>query len=248
MFRDIRTRQAIGYAIDRDLIVETIYQGLGRAATTYLSEQLGGDEGVASVAPSYNEARASELLAEAGWVMGEDGVLVAESVEGVDPGTRFEVTYWTYQEDEYKRLAEVTQNMLAAVGIKANIQLMDNPTYSAELQGDKTQLILRQYGWDNNDILEWFHHSKYLPYPNYLGVNDATFDAMLDDANYSTPTWEERDAKYVEIHKYLVENWYPWAPIRQPAAVFITRSYVEDFEPVPLVGSTATVTWLKVSK
>ena len=26
---------------------------------------------------------------------------------------------------------------------------------------------------------------------------------MLDDANYQTPTFEERDAKYVELHKYL---------------------------------------------
>ena len=96
-----------------------------------------------------------------------------------EKGTKFEVSYWTYQEDEYRRLAEVTQKMLADVGIKATVQLMDSPTYAACLKSGKSQLILRQYQWDNNDILEWFHHSKNLPYPNYLGINDKKFD---DDA------------------------------------------------------------------
>ena len=245
-FKDIRTRQAVGYAIDRDLIVETIYQGLRRATTTYLIAEMGGDKGVAAVAPSYDLDKAKELLAEVGWVMGDDGILVAENVEGVDAGTKFDVSYWTYQTDDDKRLAEVTQNMLAEVGIKANVQLMDSPTYSDALKGGETQLILRRYGWDNNDILEWFHHGKYAPYPNYLGVNDPDFDAALDDANYNTPTWGERDAKYIDIHKYLIEEWYPWAPIFQREDVLIGRSNVKSFKPIPLKGLSATIVWTQV--
>jgi peptide/nickel transport system substrate-binding protein len=244
--KDLRTRQAIGHAIDRDLIFETIYQGLGRPTTTYLAAELGGDKGVAEVAPSYDPDKARALLAEVGWKPGSDGILVADNVAGVDKGTKFEVSYWTYQEDEYKRLAEATQKMLADVGIKANTQLMDNPTYSDQLKGGSAQLILRQYEWDNNDILEWFHHSKYLPYPNYLGVKDTVYDEMLDDANYKTPTWEDRDAKYVKIHKHLIEKWYPWAPIRQAAYVYIGRSTVKDFKPVPLRGSSSTELWTQV--
>lgn len=245
-FADIRTRQAVGYAIDRDLIVETVYQGIGRATNTYLSAELGGDKGVSRFAPSFDLDKAKELLAEVGWVMGNDGVLVAETVEGVDPGTQFEVAYWTYQEDEYKRLGEVTQKMLADIGIKANIQLMDQATYSDALKGGEQQIILRRYGWDNNDILEWFHHGKYAPYPNYLGVNDPEFDAALDEANFNTPTWEERDALYVDIHKYLIEKWYPWAPIRQRADVFIGRSSVKNYKPIPLRGNSATIVWTQV--
>lgn len=243
LLKDLRTRKAIGHAIDRELIAETLYQGEGRPTTTYLSHELGGDQGVDAVAPTFDPAKAKALLAEVGWVPGSDGILVADKVEGVEKGTRFEVSYWTYQEDEFKRLAEVTQKMLADVGIKANIQLMDNPTYADHLKGGGAQLILRQYEWDNNDILEWFHHSKNLTYPNYLGVNDKKFDEMLDDANYKTPTFEERDAKYVEIHKYLVENWYPWAPIRQKANVFIGRSSVKNFMAIPLRGLSSTEVW-----
>jgi peptide/nickel transport system substrate-binding protein len=136
--------------------------------------------------------------------------------------------------------------MLRQVGIVANTQLMDNPTYIDALKGSETEMILRQYGWDNNDILEWFHHSKYLPYPNYLGVEDPEFDAMLDEANFNTATWESRDEQYIEIHKYLIEEWYPWAPIRQPSRVVIGRSSIKSLELVPLRGTSSPVVWLKV--
>ncbi len=247
LLKDVRTRKAIGEAIDRKLLTETIYQGVGRPTTTYLAAELGGDKGVAASTPDFDLAKAKALLAEVGWKPGSDGILVADKVEGVKKGAKFEVSYLTYQEDEYKRLAEATQKMLADVGIKANIQLMDNPTYSAALKKGGEQLILRKYEWDNNDILEWFHHSKYLPYPNYLGVKDIKYDEMLDTANYKTPTWEERDTLYVELHKYLIDKWYPWAPIRQEPSVYIGRSTVKDFKPIPLRGASSNITWVLIS-
>ena len=178
--------------------------------------------------------------------MGDDGILVAENVEGLDPGTTFEVEYWTYQSDEYRRLAEATQNMLAKAGIKASLQQMDNAAYADRLRGGGTEMILRRYNWDNNDILEWFHHSKHLPYPNYLGVSDPELDAMLDEANYNTPSFEERDARYIDIHKYLIESWYPWAPISQPDFVIVARSNVKGLKAVPMVGLSTTHIWPQI--
>jgi peptide/nickel transport system substrate-binding protein len=243
---DLRTRQAIGHAIDRELIQETLYLGLGDAKTTYLATELGGDQDVAEVAPGYDPAAAADLLAEAGWVMGDDGILVAESVEGVDAGTKFEVSYWTYNDDDSKRLAEVTQKMLTDVGIKAEIQLMDKPTYDAQLEAGGHQIILRRYTWDNNDILPWFHHSQYLPYTNYLGVNDPDLDAMMDNADYDSASWAERDEKYREAHRYLIETYYPWAPIYQRPLVNIARSTVKNFQGVPLRGGMSTEIWTLV--
>ena len=40
-----------------------------------------------------NPAKAVEYFSEAGWVMGDDGALVAQSVEGVDAGSRIAVTW-----------------------------------------------------------------------------------------------------------------------------------------------------------
>jgi len=241
---DLRTRQAIGHAIDRDLIQETLYVGLGRATGTYLAGELPADQGV--TAPLYDPAAAADLFAEAGWVMGDDGVLVAETVEGVDAGTRFEVDYWTYNDDEARRLAEATQSMLAEVGIKANIVPMDKPTYDTQLEayGEFLEagghsIILRRYTWDGLDILPWFHDGYYLPYPNYLGVNDPELDQIWADSE-QVPTWEERSDSFRVGHQLLIDRWYPWAPIYQRPNLVFARSTVKDFQLIPLYPGGAT--------
>ena len=228
---DLKTRNAIGHAIDRDLIQETLYQGLGRATGTYLAGELPADQGV--TAPLYDAAATASLLAEAGWVMGDDGVLVAESVEGVDAGTVFEVDYITYNDDEAGRLAEVTQNMLAAVGIKANIVPMDKPTYDSTLEAGDFSIILRRYTWDGLDILPWFHDSYYLPYPNYTGVSDAEIDKIWLDSE-AVATWELRTDSFRVGHQLLIDRWYPWAPIYQRPVLIFARSTVKDIVPIPL--------------
>ncbi|MFQ5811639.1 MAG: ABC transporter substrate-binding protein [Anaerolineae bacterium] len=242
---DLRTRQAIGHAIDRDLIQQTLYMGLGRATGTYLAGELPADQGVSQYAPSYDLDEAARLLAEAGWVMGDDGILVAENVEGVDAGAKFEVEYWTYMDDEARRLAEATQSMLAKVGIKANITPMDKPTYDSQLEAGGHSIILRRYTWDGLDILPWFHDSGYLPYPNYLGVNDPDLDKMFDDAE-RRPTWEDRTDVYREAHIKLIQEYYPWAPIYQRPMLVFARSTVKDFQLIPLRGGMSTEVWTLV--
>ena len=178
--------------------------------------------------------------------MGDDGVLVAESVDGVAAGTPLEVGYLTYNDDEARRLAEVSQNMLAKVGVKANIQQVDKPTYDAELEASNFQIIMRRYTWDNNDILPWFHHSQYLPYPNYVGTNDTDLDTMMDDADYATSSWEERDEEYRVAHQYLIDTHYPWAPVFQRPLVNIARASVENFTIIPLRGGMSTEVWTMI--
>jgi len=240
---DLRTRQAIGHAIDRDLIQETLFQGLGRATGTYLAGELPADQGV--TAPLYDPAAAMDLLAEAGWVMGSDGVLVAETVEGVDAGTRFEVEYWTYNDDEAGRLAEATQNMLGKVGIKANILPMDKPTYDSQLEAGSHSIILRRYTWDGLDILPWFHDAYYLPYPNYLGVSDPGLDQIWADSE-KVPTWEERSDSFRVGHQLLIDRWYPWAPIYQRPLLVFARSTVEDVQLIPLRAGMTTESFLMI--
>jgi len=239
---DLRTRQAIGYAIDRDLIKETLFINLGEAKTTYLASQMASDKGVAAIAPGYDPVKAADLLKQVGWEMGEDGILVAKNVTGVPAGTKFEVSYWTYNEDESKRMAEATQKMLSDVGIKANIQLMDKSTYDGKLEEGGCQIILRKYTWDGEDILPWFHAAYNLPYPNYLGVNDPVLDKMFDDAEYAVATWDERENAFIEAHKYLIQTWYPWAPFYQRPAVWIARSYV-SITTIPLRAGMSTEVW-----
>jgi ABC-type oligopeptide transport system substrate-binding subunit len=154
-------------------------------------------------------------------------------VEGVDAGTRFEVDYMTYNDDESGRLAEVTQNMLAEVGVAANIVPLDKPTYDSNLEAGGHSIILRRYTWDGLDILPWFHDSYYLPYPNYLGVADPELDQIWLDSE-SVATWEERSDSFRVGHQLLIDRWYPWAPIYQRPLLVFARDSVKDLQLIPL--------------
>ena len=64
--RDLRVRQAIDLAIDRETMVEIVLEGLGRPANQVMPPGFfGSNEGIPT--PEYNPDKARELLAEAGY-------------------------------------------------------------------------------------------------------------------------------------------------------------------------------------
>jgi ABC-type transport system substrate-binding protein len=241
---DINTRYGIGYSIDRELIRDAIYLGLGDAKTTYLATGVTADVGV--VAPGFDLAKSAEKFADAGWVMGDDGILVAESVVGIDAGTKLELILTTYQTTEAQILAEVIQKMFADVGVAVTIQPVDKPTYDSALEAGEVQIALRKYTWDNADILPWFIHSQYIPTPNYTGVNDTGLDECMDDADYNSATWAERDAKYVICQQHIIDTHYPWAPIFQVPALWFTKDSVTNVSTIPLRAGMSTELWLLI--
>ena len=244
LLADINTRYGIGYSIDRDLIKETLFVGMGNAKTTYLASEITADAGVVGL--DYDPTMAAQMFTDAGWVMDADGVLVAETVTGVDPGTKFEIDLTTYQADEEQRVTEAIQKMLEDVGIVANIVTLDDSAYSSALEAGDVQMGIRHYTWDNADILPWFIHSQYIPLPNYTGVNDTDLDTCMDDADYNSATWAERDAKYVVCQQYIIDTHYPWAPFYQRPTLFFSRSSVTNLKVIPLRSSSSTALWVTI--
>jgi peptide/nickel transport system substrate-binding protein len=244
LLADINTRYGIGYSIDRELIKDTLFAGMGNAKTTYLASEITADAGVVGI--DYDPTMAAQKFEDAGWVMGSDGVLVAETVTGVDPGTRFELDLTTYQGSEEQRVTEAIQKMLSDVGIVANIVTLDDSTYSSTLEAVEVQMGIRHYTWDNADILPWFIHSQYIPLPNYTGVNDPDLDDCMDDADYNSATWAERDGKYVKCQQYIIDTHYPWAPFYQRPALWFVRDTVKDLKVIPLRASQSAELWATI--
>ncbi len=244
LLADINTRYGIGYSIDRELIKDTLFNGKGAVRETYLAEEITADKGVVGI--GYDPTMAAQKFEDAGWVMGDDGVLVAETVEGVDPGTRFELDLTTYQGSEEQKVTEAIQKMLSDVGIVANIVTLDDSTYSSTLEAGEVQMGIRHYTWDNADILPWFIHSQYIPLPNYTGVNDPELDDCMDDADYNSATWAERDAKYVKCQQYIIDTHYPWAPFYQRPVLFFSRTSVTNMKVIPLRSSASSELWATI--
>jgi len=74
--QDPAFRYALGFAIDRDQIIERVYQGAGLPGSTLIPPSYGDRhlEPGEDLAFSYDPDRAGELLDEAGYVLGDDGL------------------------------------------------------------------------------------------------------------------------------------------------------------------------------
>jgi len=120
---DLRVRQAIAHAIDNDTLSP------GVVKDTYPSTQpfaLGWYKCDIPRKYGFDPEAAKELLEEAGWVEGSDGIRVAKGAKYAEDGTRlsFEMMGYTSFEPLQKTEEFIVEN-LKAVGIEARIQNVD---------------------------------------------------------------------------------------------------------------------------
>jgi len=114
--KDRRVRQAIAYGIDRETIVKTLFQGKQPVAHSWLPTRHPGAHPNVKKYP-YDPARARQLLAEAGFTPGPDGILRDRN------GKRFEMTYMTTAGNAPReQTQQIIKEQLKAVGIEIRIQ------------------------------------------------------------------------------------------------------------------------------
>ena len=130
-FKDVKVREALNYAVDRDLITESI---MGMSATAIDSVVADNVLGYVPGGYSYDIEKAKKLLAEAGY---PDG---------------FEFTLWTpdgrYLNDKDTCLTVASQ--LAEIGVIANVQTVDWATFLEKIRTDKDKTEMQAYfmGWE----------------------------------------------------------------------------------------------------
>ena len=124
---DKRTRQALMYALDRQAYVDTIMLGYGRVADSTWSPYVTAYKPLEQVY-TYDPEKAKELLAEVGWVPGADGILVAENVEGVEPGTKFTL-YLEITSPSKMQPSLLAQSYWQAIGIDAQLRQRDSNVF-----------------------------------------------------------------------------------------------------------------------
>ncbi|MFT8243375.1 ABC transporter substrate-binding protein [Roseomonas sp. BN140053] len=113
--RDVRVRQAIAMAIDRNTLIEALQQGYAKPVNQVLTPANFGYTPEVEGWP-YDPARARALLKEAG---AEGATVTLISSPAYD-----------------RRLNEAVQQMLSEVGLKLNIEMMDQPTFLRRRQGN----------------------------------------------------------------------------------------------------------------
>lgn len=217
-YTDIKVREAICLAINQEEIVENVFMNVGKPAHTYLVDQLEESKVPEEYKISFNLDKAKEIMDEAGWKDIDDGILEKG-------GDKFVANLWIENTSVFRKVAEVAQEQLRKLGIDAKITQYDSITFTDKLKKGEQELLIRLYGWDNADILEWYFNSERMGYPNVAMWKDEKSDELMDKAMTKAATWEERVQYFTDYHEYLLTQ-FPWAPIYLPPVNFGIRKEV----------------------
>lgn len=191
--QDQRVRQAFYYAIDRDAIIETLYNGTAQKVNSiyhnplYIPDDLNQYE--------YNPEKARQLLREAGWDRAKVGTLEL-------------LTYYTDQLSSDVMAA--MQAYLADVGIDIVPRVVDVPTYNASFYaGD---FVISYKGMGNGPDPDAIRPAYESTMTHPAGVNAGFInDPDLDEAlNLGRVTVNElvRQAWYQQVSRIQNENVY----------------------------------------
>ena len=135
-FNDVRARQAVAYATDAAAAIDLVYGDLSIPEKCPISRGVFGNDQVfcAGHGQSYDPKKAKALLAELGY----------------GPEKPLEVTLIAWTGGKRDKLAEVFQNQLSEVGIKAKIEIMDIGTMNARVrQENEKSDRCRHDGYDD---------------------------------------------------------------------------------------------------
>ncbi|MCC7052010.1 MAG: peptide ABC transporter substrate-binding protein [Gemmatimonadaceae bacterium] len=123
-FAELAVRRAMAHAIDRNLIVGTLLDGLVTVVDGPIQPLSSAYEKEVTTYP-YDPARARALLDSAGWLVGADGI----RAKG---GTRLAFTLITQSGFAIREnVSQALQQQLRAVGIDARVQLIDGTSISS---------------------------------------------------------------------------------------------------------------------
>ena len=203
---DRRVRQAIGYAIDRQAIVEHLRRGLARVAMgPLLPPQVWAFEpDVAQFA--YDPERAKRLLDEAGY----------SDPDGDGPLPRLRLSFKVSNAEEFVLQATVIQQDLRRVGIDADLRSYEFATFFADVIKGNTQLWAMQWvggAVADPDMLRRVFHSQQAP-PG--GFNRGRYrnpevDRLLELAAGSLDENDRR--KYFSDAQKILADDAPYIPL-----------------------------------
>jgi peptide/nickel transport system substrate-binding protein len=125
-FEDVRLKQALLMAIDREAMIQAILNGFGEVATGPVAPMLGALYNPDVRTYPYNPEAAGALLDEAGWTMGADGVRVKD-------GERLVLDMPTGQFGDLVPATLLVQQFWSDIGVQAEVEVMEWNAYSQDI-------------------------------------------------------------------------------------------------------------------
>lgn len=226
-FDDVRVRQALNYAIDKDLLIQTIYDGRAVALPGPLSPYNNFVNKSLEPYP-YDLDRAMELMAEAGWQDSDnDGILDKD-------GQPLSFTIDTLE--EHRALAEAVASLLQEAGFDANVRFWEYSVVQPQLLAGERMAYLDDWGDSAFDPVghfeaKWHGYVEGQPYGrgNFSTYNNPRVNELIVQAETIVDT-AERQALYDEAQQ-LVYDEAPAVFLILPEEIEAASIKVVNWEP-----------------
>lgn len=201
---DIKVRQALEHAIDKEAICTTVYDGLRSPADRLFATDLPYCNTKLNTIYNFDLEKAAALLDEAGWIL-EDG-----SKYRMKNGETLSLEYCYISTDTVsKTLGEVIQSMYADIGVE--IKLVgeeDSSFYDRQESGEFDIIVSETWGnhFDPHSMVASFREPAHADYRAQEGLsNKAYLDDTITNLLIETDETKRQDM-YNEIFNILHDN------------------------------------------
>jgi peptide/nickel transport system substrate-binding protein len=221
-FQDVRMRQAVSQAINRQAMVDALLFGEGEPLYGPIMK---ADRYYAPEVEQYNQYdldAAKALVAELGWVAGDDGVLTKN-------GARLEFNFAVQAESFNQQIGQVIQEQLSQLGAKVTVQSLDRGTFFATLDAGADSHLF-YWAWPvPMDIIQIFISTGTIPGPNWSHASVPEVDAAITSWQTAAND-EELQAAAKELQLAVAEH-LPVVSLMNRNSVWVNRKSVHGYLP-----------------
>ena len=197
---DIRVRQAILHAVDQDEIVDLVFFGKAPRAYGPLSSDFAEYDPIVETYYPYDPERSAELLDEAGWALGDDGI---RHKGGETLSARI------IENRSWNPWVTLLQDQLGKIGFDAEVITLEGGGYYQETGETIFELASMGDVFGSPATLRRdFHSSSIGPGNINVGhIDDPRLDELLDAASVETNVGKRAEI-LSEVQRYIMDQAY----------------------------------------
>jgi peptide/nickel transport system substrate-binding protein/oligopeptide transport system substrate-binding protein len=218
-FNDLRVRQAVNYAIDRQHILNTVFEKRGVLASGPVPPDLWKHSILAGALKGYryDPDKAKELIRQAGAEGATIHIYISADPEVLD-------------------IVEVIQGYLADAGLKAKITQLDWSAFKQAVNEGEAEAFWLSWWADypdpENFLYPLFHSASVGSAGNRTRCLDPELDRLIEKAQH-TMDERQRYRLYRQAEDRVVGN-APWVFMWHRADYFVVQPWVKDFKIYPI--------------
>ena len=218
-----KVRQAIAYAINREQLIKELLFGQAKIAHSIIPEESWAY--TAGTQYSYNKEKAVQLLDEAGFKPGANGMRFTDPI-------KFKISSGNNATSQY---AQVIQNQLKEVGIPVDIETAEFNTLLEQLKLGQYQMTTARWVGGNQDpifLKDLFASSEIptekRPSRNRSRYSNPEFDRIIEQATNETDR-EKSKQLYAQAQE-IISREVPMLPLWYPANMVVMSKNVGNLK------------------